>query len=87
MREWRLCIPCESRGEAPGGVFASFCRYELKLGQKEVAAQSITFWVGLRSLCADIPQQKSGLPATFFLHTKKEGKDVPRGSHLEHLML
>ena len=27
----------------PGGVFASFCRYELKLGQKEVAAQSITF--------------------------------------------
>ena len=63
----------------PGGVFASFCRYELKLGQKEVAAQSITFWVGLRSLCADIPQQKSGLRATFFLHTKKEGKDVPRG--------
>ena len=37
------------------------------------------FWVGLRSLCADIPQQKSGLRATFFLHTKKEGKDVPRG--------
>ena len=27
----------------PGGVFASFCRYELKLGQKEVAAQSISF--------------------------------------------
>ena len=22
---------------------------------------------------------RSGLPATFFLHTKKEGKDVPRG--------
>ena len=44
-----------------------------------MAAQSITFWVGLRSLCADISQQKSGLPATFFLHTKKEGKDVPRG--------
>ena len=37
------------------------------------------FWVGLRSLCADKPQQKSGLSATFFLHTKKEGKDVPRG--------
>ena len=41
------------------------------------------FWVGLRSLCADIPQQKSGLRATFFLHTKKEGKDVPRGNPLE----
>ena len=44
-----------------------------------MAAQSITFWVGLRSLCADISQQKSGLPATFFLHTKKEGKDVSGG--------
>ena len=38
------------------------------------------FWVGLRSLCADIPQQKSGLSATFFLRTKKEGKDVPGAS-------
>ena len=39
------------------------------------------------SYSADKPQQKSGLSATFFLRTKKEGKDVPRGSHLEHLML
>ena len=30
---------------------------------------------------------KSGLSATFFLRTKKEGKDVPRGSHLAPLML
>ena len=30
-------------GKTPSGVFASFCRYELKLGQKEVAAQSISF--------------------------------------------
>ena len=37
------------------------------------------FWVGLRSLCADKPQQKSGLSATFFLHTKKEDKDVSGG--------
>ena len=55
-----------------------FC-FLLSPRTKKVAAQSITFWVGLRSLCADISQQKSGLPATFFLHTKKEGKDVPRG--------
>ena len=33
MREWRLCIPCEPGGEAPGGVFASLCGYELKRGQ------------------------------------------------------
>ena len=71
----------------PGGVFASFCRYELKLGQKDVAAQSMSFLEGLRSLCADIPQQKSGLRATFFLHTKKEGKDVPRGVPLEPRMV
>ena len=44
-----------------------------------MAAQSMSFLEGLRSLCADIPQQKSGLRATFFLHTKKEGKDVPKG--------
>ena len=45
------------------------------------------FLAGLRSLCADISQQKSGLPATFFLHTKKEGKDVPRGVPLEPRMV
>ena len=49
-----------------------------------MAAHSISFLAGLRFLYADIPQQKSSLRATFFLYTKKEGKDVPRGSHLEH---
>ena len=44
-----------------------------------MAAHSMFFLEGLRSLCADKPQQKSGLSATFFLHTKKEGKDVSGG--------
>ena len=51
--------------------------------RKDVAAHSISFLAGLRFLYADIPQQKSSLRATFFLYTKKEGKDVPRGSPLE----
>ena len=50
--------------------------------RKDVAAHSISFLAGLRFLYADIPQQKSSLRATFFLYTKKEGKDVPRGSPL-----
>ncbi len=68
-------------GKAPNGVFASFCRR----GQKDVAAHLISFFIASRSFCADIPKSrffKSGLRATFFLHTKKEGKDVPRGSPL-----
>ena len=77
----------QSGGWEPRRRFCPFCRYELKLGQKEVAAQSMSFLEGLRSLCADIPQQKSGLRATFFLHTKKEGKDVPRGVPLEPRMV
>ena len=60
----------------PGGVFASFCRYELKLGQKEVAAHSMFFLEGLRSLCADNPPYPSfsGLacgPPSFFARRKK----------------
>ena len=60
----------------PGGVFASFCRYELKLGQKEVAAHSMFFLEGLRSLCADNPPYPSfsGLacrPPSFFTRRKK----------------
>ena len=50
--------------------------------RKDVAAHSISFLAGLRFLYADIPQQKSSLRATFFLYTKKDGKDVPRGSPL-----
>ena len=66
----------------PGGVFAFFFRR----GKKEVAAHSISFSVKSRSFCADIPISRFsrfGLRATFFLHTKKEGKDVPRGNPLE----
>ena len=68
-------------GKAPNGVFASFCRR----GQKDVAAHLISFFIASRSFCADIPISRFsrfGLRATFFLHTKKEGKDVPRGSPL-----
>ena len=38
-------------GGYPGGVFASFCRR----GQKDVAAHSMAFFAGLRSLCVDNP--------------------------------
>ena len=60
----------------PGGVFASFCRYELKLGQKDVAAHSMFFLEGLCSLCADKPLYPSfsGLacgPPSFFARRKK----------------
>mgnify|MGYP007117717915 CR=1 FL=1 len=69
------------RGETPGSPFAFFWGS----GQKKVAAHLISFFIASRSFCADIPKSrffKSGLRATFFLHTKKEGKDVPRGSPL-----
>ena len=35
-------------GKTPSGVFASFCRYELMLGQKDVAAHGMPFFAGLR---------------------------------------
>ena len=71
----------------PGGVFASFCRYELKLGQKDVAAHSMFFLEGLRSLCADNPPYPSfsGLacgPPSFFTRRKK-AKTCQGGNPLE----
>ena len=50
--------------------------------RKDVVAHLISFSAKSRSFCADIPISRFfrfGLRATFFLHTKKEGKDVPRG--------
>ena len=65
-----------SPGNPGGGCFLLSLRAETRT--KEVAAQSMSFLEGLRSLCADILQQKSGL-SHLLLHTKKEGKDVPKG--------
>ena len=53
-----------------------------------IGGSSIDFLIGLTAHCmrgqTAIPVFfRSGLRATFFLHTKKEGKDVPRGNPLE----
>ena len=65
------------REEPPKRLFASFLHAEKGRGRAfNILFGRIAFFY------ADIPQQKSSLRATFFLYTKKEGKDVPRGSPL-----
>ena len=81
-------FPEKKTGQFSGGPGGNprepFCLL-LGLGPKEGGRAFDIFFIASRSFCADIPKSrffKSGLRATFFLHTKKEGKDVPRGSPL-----
>ena len=77
-------------GKTPSGVFASFCRYELMLGQKDAAAHGMPFLQDcafMRGQTAIPVFFRFGLRATYFLHTKKVGKDVPRGVPLEPRMV
>ena len=56
-----------------------------------MAAQPISFLEGLRFYARTNHNARlffrSGLRATYFLHTKKVGKDVPRGVSLEPRMV
>ena len=65
-----------------GGYPLSVSLRPFSTRRKDVVAHLISFSAKSRSFCADIPISRFfrfGLRATFFLHTKKEGKDVPRG--------
>ena len=69
-----------------GGYPLSVSLRPFSTRRKDVVAHLISFSAKSRSFCADIPISRFfrfGLRATFFLHTKKEGKDVPRGYPLE----
>ena len=66
-----------------GGYPLSVSLRPFSTRRKDVVAHLISFSAKSRSFCADIPISRFsrfGLRATFFLHTKKEGKDVPRGA-------